>query len=145
MTQASHGQSEVKEQKLKDAELSFRTCYNFGRFDSGELSGWALLYLHEPAKCLQEQKRYDDMELLMKLLRSSSDLEEQGKTIAKLLECADLLNWVLAEQGKWEDTMNACETFYPAMEKVCGEGHYSTVDVRKRQLAVREVVMKTET
>jgi hypothetical protein len=38
MAQVAHGQSKVKEQKLKDAELSFRTCYNFRRQDSGDLS-----------------------------------------------------------------------------------------------------------
>ncbi|OBT53277.1 hypothetical protein VE04_06337 [Pseudogymnoascus sp. 24MN13] len=137
MAQAAHGQPKVKEHKLGDAELSFRTCYNFSRHDSGDLSAWALEALHELAQCLREQRRYRDMEVLLKSLRSSSDIEEQGKTSAKYLESVDLLSWVLMEQGKWQDAMDVCETFYPAMEKVCGENHCCTVDVRKRQSLLR--------
>lgn len=140
MAQAAHGQSETKEQKLKDAELSFRTCYNFCRLDSGDLSGWALEALHELAQCLREQRRLYDMEVLLKALRSTSDIEEQGKTSIKFLECVNLLGWVLMEQGKLQDAMDVCETFYPAMEKVCGEGHRSTVDVRERKSILRTTI-----
>jgi hypothetical protein len=140
MAQAQRGQSKVKEQKLKDAELSFRTCYNFRRQDSGDLSVWTLEALHELAQCLREQRRYHDMEALLKTLRSSSEIEEQGKTSAKFLECVDLLSWVLTERGKYRDAMEVCETFYPAMEKVCGEGHRSTVDVRERQAVLEKSI-----
>jgi hypothetical protein len=142
MSQAAHTHSEVKEQKLKDAELSFKTCYNFCRHDSGDLSAWALEALHELAQCLREQGRYHDMEVLLKSLTSSPDIQEQGKTSAKFLEAVDLLSWVLMEQGKWQDAMDVCETFYPAMEKVCGEDHHSTVDVRKRQSELRVAIDK---
>ncbi|KFY69419.1 hypothetical protein V496_00259 [Pseudogymnoascus sp. VKM F-4515 (FW-2607)] len=137
MAQAARGEPKVTEQKLKDAELSFRTCYNLCRHDSGDLSTWALRALYEVAECLREQRRYHDMEVLLKTLRSSSDIEEQGKTSAKFLKSIDLLSWALMEQGKWQDAMDVCETFLPAMEKVCGEGHRCTVDVRKRQSVLR--------
>lgn len=140
MAQAAHTHSEAKKQKLRDAELSFRTCYNFCRHDSGDLSAWALEALHELAQCLREQGRYHDMELLLKSLTSSPDIQEQGKTSAKFLESVDLLSWVLMEQGKWQDAMDVCETFYPAMVKVCGEEHHSTMDVRKRQSELRVVI-----
>ncbi|KFY28614.1 hypothetical protein V493_02842 [Pseudogymnoascus sp. VKM F-4281 (FW-2241)] len=140
MAQAARGQYEIKDQKLKEAEQHFTICYNFRRTDSGDLSGWALEALQALSKCLREQKRYHDMEAILKSLRSSSEIEEQGKTSAKFLECVDLLSWVMAEQGKWGEAMDVCETFYPAIERVCGEDHHSTVDVRKRQLAVREML-----
>ncbi|KFY94077.1 hypothetical protein V500_03423 [Pseudogymnoascus sp. VKM F-4518 (FW-2643)] len=140
MAQAARGESKVKEQKLKDAELSFRTCYNFCRHDSGDLSTWALRALYELAECLREQRRYHDMEVLLKALRSSLDIEEQGKTSAKFLKSVDLLSWVLMEQGKWQDAMDVCETFYPAMEKVCGNGHRITMDVRDRQSKLTAII-----
>lgn len=140
MAQAAHGQSKVKEQKLKNAELSFRTCYNFCRHDSGDLSTWALTALQELAECLREQKRYHDMEVLLQVLRGSSEIEEQGKTSAKYLKSVDLLSWVLMQEGKLQDAMGVCETFYPAMKKVCGEYHPSTVDVRKRQLELKMII-----
>ncbi|KFY79311.1 hypothetical protein V499_01691 [Pseudogymnoascus sp. VKM F-103] len=140
MAQAARGQPQVKEQKLKDAELSFRTCYNFCRHDSGDLSTWALRALYELAECLREQKRYYDMEVLLKVLTSNSGIAEQGKTSAKFLKSVDLLSWVLMEQGKWQEALDVCENFYPAMEKVCGEGHRNTVDVRKRQVVLRVAI-----
>ncbi|KFX95331.1 hypothetical protein O988_05850 [Pseudogymnoascus sp. VKM F-3808] len=99
MAQAAHTNSEAKKQKLNDAELCFRRCYNFRRHDSGDLSAWALEALHELAQCLREQGRYHDMELLLSFT-SSPDIQEQGKTSAKFLECVDLLSWVLMEQRK---------------------------------------------
>lgn len=140
MAQAAHGQSKVKEGKLKNAELSFRTCYDFRRKDSGNLSVWALEALHELAQCLQVQERYHDMEELLESLRSSSQITEQGKTSAKYLECVALLSWVLTKQRKYRSAMDVCETFYPAMKKVCGEGHRSTVDVKERQARLGKII-----
>jgi hypothetical protein len=50
------------------------------------------------------------MEALLKSLRSSSKIEEQGRISAKFLKCVDLLSWVLTEQGKYRDAMDVCET-----------------------------------
>ncbi|KFY29860.1 hypothetical protein V494_08419 [Pseudogymnoascus sp. VKM F-4513 (FW-928)] len=140
MAQAARAQSKVRDEKLKEAELSFTTCYNFRRHDSGDLSGWALEALKELAQCLREQRRYHDMEVLLRSLRSSSEIEEQGKTSAKYLNSIGLLSWVLMEQGKWQDAMDVCETFYPSMEKVCGENHHTTVDVGERQAKLKGII-----
>ncbi|OAF57376.1 hypothetical protein VC83_04774 [Pseudogymnoascus destructans] len=67
MAQAARGQPKVKKH------------YNFCRHYSGDLSTWALRALHELAECLREKGRYHDMEVLLKVLTSNSDIaEHQG-------------------------------------------------------------------